>query len=183
MLDAFFSDDSSSNTSNFDDSEKLKMLSDHGSFIIAMRSDSKAEGQEPNKKVSTQDIINALTAKNIFLPVSNDGIISHIGIINQKDNHMDEKEIIKAIGNPENIFIGNNGTVNIACASGLSFPVEYISDFGRKALEEQKERINKRKTFSILEDLEELENVPDVTPKKETNKRRQISLDLIRELD
>lgn len=39
MLDAFFTDDSSSNVSNFDDSEKLKMLSDHGAFIIAMRSD------------------------------------------------------------------------------------------------------------------------------------------------
>ena len=36
MLDAFFTDDSSSNVSNFDDSEKLKMLSDHGAFVIVI---------------------------------------------------------------------------------------------------------------------------------------------------
>ena len=35
MLDAFFTDNSSSNVSNFDDSEKMKMLSDNGSFVIA----------------------------------------------------------------------------------------------------------------------------------------------------
>lgn len=180
MLDAFFSDDSSASTSNFDDSEKLKMLSDHGAFVISMRSDYKADGQD--KKVSTQEMINSLTAKNIFLPINDDGIVSHIGIINQKDNHIDEKEIIKAIGSPENVFIGNNGTVNIVCASGLGFPVEYISDLGRKAMAEQKERISKRKAFSILDDLEDIEEV-EVPSKKLTSKRRQVSLDLLRELD
>lgn len=183
MLDAFFTDDSSASTSNFDDSEKLKMLSDHGAFVISMRSDYKVDGQEMCKKVSTQEMINSLTAKNIFLPISDDGIVSHIGIINQKDNHIDEKEIIKAIGNPENVFIGSNGTVNIVCASGLGFPVEYISDLGRKAMAEQKERIAKRKTFSILEDLEDVEEEIEVQVKGQTNKRRQISLDLLRELD
>ena len=69
MLDAFFTDESSSSGSNFDDSEKMKMLSDHGAFVIAMRSDNKTE----NNKISTQEIVNALTAKNIFLPINNDG--------------------------------------------------------------------------------------------------------------
>ena len=55
MLDAFFTDDSTSVTSNFDDSEKYKMLSDHGAFIIAMRSD-KIELQDSIKKVTTQDL-------------------------------------------------------------------------------------------------------------------------------
>lgn len=179
MLDAFFSDDSSSTISNFDDSEKLKMLSDHGAFVIAMRSDSR----ENNKRVNTQDMINALTAKNIFLPINNDGIVSNIGIINQKDNHIEEKEIIKAIGTPQNIFVGCGGNINIVCASGLGFPVEYISDLGKKAIAEQKERISKRRSFSILDDLEEVENISDVPLKKESNKRKQISLDLLRELD
>ena len=130
MLDAFFTDNSSSSSSNFDDSEKLKMLSDHGAFIISMRSDNKAKTGEMDHrpKVSTQDMVTALTAKNIFLPINNDGIVSHIGIINQRDNHIDEKEIINAIGIPENIFTGSNGTVQIVCASGLGFPVEYIVD-------------------------------------------------------
>ena len=185
MLDAFFTDDSSSSVSNFDDSEKLKMLSDHGAFVIAMRSDYKTNTQEENngKKVTTQDMINALTAKNIFLPVGTDGIVAHIGIINQKDNHINEKEIEKAIGIPENIFTGNNGNVNIVCASGLGFPTEYIANMGRKAIEEQKQRIEKKKSSNLLEDLEELEPETEIPVKKPANRRRQVSLDLLCELD
>lgn len=186
MLDAFFTDNSSSNISNFDDSEKLKMLSDHGAFVIAMRSDSKMNSFEENngKKVTTQDMINALTAKNIFLPINNDGIVAHIGIINQKDNSMDEKEIEKAIGKPENVFIGNNGSINIVCASGLGFPIEYIANMGKKAIQEQKQRLEKQKSSNFLEDLEDLEiETEEVPVKKTVNKRRQISLDLLNELD
>ena len=180
MLDAFFTDNSSSSGSNFDDSEKLRMLRDNGAFVIAMMADKKLQ----NKIVTTQDMVNALTAKNIFLPINNDGVVTNIGIINQRDNHIDEKEIISAIGIPENIFIGNNGSVNIACASGLGFPVEYISDLGKKELLEQKERISKRKSFSILDDLDEEEIEVSKEPVKKTvNKRRQVSLDLLRELD
>lgn len=180
MLDAFFTDDSTSSTSNFDDSEKYKMLSDHGSFIISMRCDNKIDA---NEKVKTQDMINSLTAKNIFLPLNNDGIVAHIGIINQKDNHINEQELIRAIGNPENIFVGNNGTANIVCASGCGFPVEYISGLGKKAMDEQKERLNKRKSFAILDDLEEVEEESIMPVAKKTSKRRQISIDLMRELD
>lgn len=180
MLDAFFTDDSTSSTANFDDSEKLKMLSDHGAFIISMRCDKKTED---NEKVTTQDMINSLTAQNIFLPINNDGIVAHIGIINQKDNHIDEQELIKAVGNPENIFVGNNGSANIVCASGCGFPVEYISNLGKKALDEQKERLNKRKSFAILDDLEEVEEEVQLPTNKKTSKRRQISFDLMRELD
>lgn len=185
MLDAFFTDDSSSNVSNFDDSEKLKMLSDHGAFVIAMRSDYKTNTQEENngKKVTTQDMINALTAKNIFLPIGNDGVVANIGIINQKDNHMDEKEIEKAVGTPENIFIGNNGNVNIVCASGLGFPTEHIANMGKKAINEQKQRLEKKKQSNLLDDLEELEIKTEVPTKKVSNKRRQVSLDLLCELD
>jgi len=184
MLDAFFTDDSSSSVSNFDDSEKLKMLSDHGAFVIAMRS-GKTDPQDISKirKVSTQDMINALTAKNIFLPISNSGVVTNIGIINQKDNHMDEKEIVKAVGTPENIFTGNNGNVNIVCVSGLEFPTEYIADMGKKALDEQKQRLEKKKSSNLLDDLEELEFDTEIPVKKTANKRRQISLDLLNELE
>ena len=104
----------------------MKMLKEPGAFVIAMLSDKRAE----ENKTTTQDMINALTAKNIFLPVNNDGIVGNIGIINQKNNKLDEHELIKAIGTPENIFVGYNGNVNIACASGLSYPVEYIKKLG-----------------------------------------------------
>lgn len=178
MLDAFFSDNSSSSGSNFDDSEKMKMLKDNGAFVIAMLADKKLQ----NKFVTTQDMVNALTAKNIFLPINNDGVVNNIGIINQRDNHIDEQEIISAIGIPENIFIGNNGTVNIACASGLGFPVEYISNLGKKAIVEQKERMSKRKSLSLLDDLELEEKITEPV-QKPVNKRRQITLDLLQELN
>lgn len=178
MLDAFFTDNSSSSGSNFDDSEKMKMLKDNGAFVIAMLADKKLQ----NKVVTTQDMVNALTAKNIFLPINNDGVVNNIGIINQRDNHIDEQEIISAIGIPENIFIGNNGTVNIACASGLGFPVEYISNLGKKAIVEQKERMSKRKSLSLLDDLEMEEKINEPV-QKPVNKRRQITLDLLQELN
>lgn len=177
MLDAFFTDDSASSSSNFDDSEKYKMLADHGAFYIAMRCN-----KPDSDKVSTQDMVDALTAKNIFIPYNNDGIVAHIGIINQRDSHINEHEIVKAVGIPENIFVGNNGTANIVCASGCSFPTDYIINLGKNALEEQKERINKRRSFSILDDLEEVPN-EQVTPPTKTNGRKRISLDLMRELD
>ena len=185
MLDAFFTDDSSSNVSNFDDSEKLKMLSDHGAFIIAMRSDNNTNVPEKGngKKVTTQDMINSLTANNIFLPINNDKVVTHIGIINQKDNRMDEKEIVKAVGTPENIFTGNNGNVNIVCASGLGFPTEYIADMGKKAVEEQKQRLEKKKSTNLLDDLEELEFEIENANKKPTSRRRKVSLDLLNELE
>ena len=178
MLDAFFADNSSSSGSNFDDSEKMKMLKDNGAFVIAMLADKKLQ----NKVVTTQDMVNALTAKNIFLPINNDGVVNNIGIINQRDNHIDEQEIISAIGIPENIFIGNNGTVNIACASGLGFPVDYISNLGKKAIVEQKERMGKRKSLSLLDDLEMEEKITEPV-QKPVNKRRQITLDLLQELN
>lgn len=179
MLDAFLTDESSSSGSNFDDSEKIKMLKERGSFVIAMLSDRNAE----NGKVTSQDMINSMTAKNIFLPINNDGIVGNIGIINQKDNKIDEHELIKAIGIPENVFIGNNGKVNIACASGLGYPTEYITKLGKSALEEQKERMNKRKAFSLLDDLnvEEID-VPEIPKKKTTGKRKAISIDLLNSL-
>ena len=179
MLDAFFSDSSASSGSNFDDSEKMKMLKEPGAFVIAMLSDKRAE----ENKTTTQDMINALTAKNIFLPVNNDGIVGNIGIINQKNNKLDEHELIKAIGTPENVFIGYNGNVNIACASGLSYPVEYIKRLGRSAVEEQKERIEKRKTISVLDDLNTEEIViPEVKKKTTKGKRNRISLDFLNSL-
>lgn len=179
MLDAFFSDSSASSGSNFDDSEKMKMLKEPGAFVIAMLSDKRAE----ENKTTTQDMINALTAKNIFLPINNDGIVGNIGIINQKNNKLDEHELIKAIGTPENVFVGYNGNVNIACASGLSYPVEYIKKLGQSAVEEQKERIEKRKTISVLDDLNTEEIViPEVKKKTTKGKRNRISLDFLNSL-
>ena len=178
MLDAFFTDNSHSLGANFDDSEKEKMLKDKGAFVIAMLSNNNTD----NQAVSTEDMIQSLTAKNIFLPINNDGVVSNIGIINQGRNKMDEHEIVNAVGTPENIFIGYNGSVNIACLSGLSYPIEYIKNLGQSAITEQKQRMDRRKSLSLLDDLEEVaEPVVAVPEKKSTSKRKRITLDMLRE--
>lgn len=180
MLDAFFSDNSRSKTANFDNSEKIKMLSDHGAFVIAMRS-SKEDEQGEKIYVTTQDMINSLTARNIFLQDDGNEIVAHIGIINQENNHLNEREIIKAIGIPENVFLGDNGAVNIVCLSGMGFPVKSITRLGKSAQEEQKQRMEKKKAFSVLDDLEEIEDLDDqmVALPNKSKKRRQLSLDLL----
>ena len=177
MLDTFFSDSASSSGSNFDDSEKMKMLGENGMFIIAKLTDKKGE----NCRTRTQDMVNMLTAKNIFLPINNDGIVGNIGIINQTGNKMDEHEIEKAVGVPENIFVGNKGTSNLVCASGLSFPIEYISKMGKDAMQEQNERLSRRKSLSLLDDLEEA-TVPDKPVAKTKSGRRSITLDMLRNM-
>lgn len=178
MLDAFFTDNSHSFGANFDDSEKEKMLKDKGAFVIAMLSNNNTE----NQAVSTEDMIQSLTAKNIFLPINDDGVVSNIGIINQGRNRMDEHEIVNAVGTPENIFVGYNGSVNIACLSGLSYPIEYIKNLGQSAITEQKQRMDRRKSLSLLDDLEEVaEPVVAVPEKKSASKRKRITLDMLRE--
>ena len=42
---------------------------------------------------------------------------------------------------------------------------------------------NKRKKFSILDDLEDVNNDFEIPQNKEISKRRQVSFDLLRELD
>lgn len=178
MLDAFLSDTSYSSGSNFDDSEKMKMLKDNSAFVIAMLSDKNSE----NNKVTTSDMVKALTVKNIFLPINADGIVGNLGIINQGKNKIDEHEIEKAIGVPENIFTGSNGAVNIACASGLSFPVEYIKKLGKEASDEQRARLNRRQSLTLLDDLEEIEG-PVIQDSKSVSKRKRTSLELLEGLD
>ena len=116
-------------------------------------------------------------------PINNDGVVGNIGIINQKGNKIDEHELIKAIGVPENVFVGNNGRVNIACASGLGYPVEYITKLGKSAVEEQKKRMKKRESLSTLDDLgmDNIE-VPEIPKKKIPGKRKQITWDFINSL-
>ena len=83
---------------------------------------------------------------------------------------------------PENIFTGANGNVNIACASGLSYPIEYIQKLGKEAITEQKNRMEKRKSLSLLEDLEDVDT-PVMPEVKTKSKRKQISFDMLQELD
>ncbi|WP_371289147.1 hypothetical protein [Dorea sp.] len=63
MLDAFLTDTSSSSGSNFDDSEKMKMLKEHGAFVLAMLSDNK-NGKERCLHYFTQVMIKKIGIVN-----------------------------------------------------------------------------------------------------------------------
>ena len=56
--------------------------------------------------------------------------------------------------------------------------VEYITKLGKKALEEQKDRMGKRKAFSLLDDLDvsDLETEPIKKPAKRKNQSVALSL-------
>lgn len=69
------------------------------------------------------------------------------------------------------------------CLSGLSFPVDYISELGKSAVEEQRERIGKRRTLQLEEINIGLEESRKTASSQKTSKRRKSSLDLLRELD
>ena len=150
---------------------------DKGAFVIAMLSDKNAEG----RYITTDEMIQALTAKNIFLPINNDGVVNNIGIINQGKNKMDEHEIIKAVGTPENIFTGYNGSVNITCLSGLSYPIEYIKKLGQSATAEQKQRMDKRKSVSTGRSGGGINPNYPGSRKKSTSKRKRITLDIVKD--
>ena len=79
-------------------------------------------------------------------------------------------------------FTGFNGAVNIACASGLSFPVEYIKKLGKEASDEQRARLNRRQSLTLLDDLEEIES-PVIPDNKPVSKRKRTSLELLEGLD
>jgi hypothetical protein len=57
------------------------------------------------------------------------------------------------------------------------------NNMGKKASEEQKERINKRKGFSILDDLEIEVEKSELTVQKPISKRKRTGLELLRDLD
>ena len=61
-------------------------------------------------------------------------------------------------------------------------PTEYISRLGKSAVEEQKERLNKRSTVTLF--LDELDmTVEPVEEKKQiTGKRKRVSFDELRNL-
>ena len=52
----------------------------------------------------------------------------------------------------------------------LGFPTEYIANMGKKAISEQKLRLEKKKTSNILDDLEELEVEAENPVKKGTSR-------------
>lgn len=176
-IDLFLSDNSSSFGSNFDNSEKRRMLKDNGMFVISQFR------RCGNIKLTTQQAISDIS-NNIYLPITEDDLVGNIGILTQDGVDIDIQEITKAFGKPENIFIGNKAKSNILCMSGLAFPSTYIANLGKKAIKEQQERLAKKRKVSLLDELDfEDDNVRvKRTNSNSSSRKSKVSLELLQNL-
>lgn len=124
LLDAFLTDDSWGDTNNFDESERIEMLSESGSMIISY----------------CKDGITKLLDGNIFAPKQNDHICGNIGIIHSGRNDVEIDTLVAEVGKPLNIFEGWGGKCTLIAVSGMSFPIDHVTRLGKLAVEGQKER-------------------------------------------
>ena len=124
LLDAFLTDDSWGEPNNFDESERLEMLSDPGAMIISY----------------CKDGIEKLLTDNIFAPLQKDRVCNNIGVIHKDKNDVDIDIIVAEVGKPLNISEGWGGKCTLIAVSGMSFPVDHIQRLGKLAIDGQKER-------------------------------------------
>jgi hypothetical protein len=125
-FDAFLTDDSYGEPNNFDESERLEMLSERGAMILSFAKEGK---------------INPFN-ENIFAPLQGDKVVGNFGIIHSGQKHTDVSvdNLITEIGRPLNTYEGWGGKNTLIAISGLSYPIDYITQIGKLAMDGQTER-------------------------------------------
>ena len=176
-LNMYLTDFSYGVLNNFDESERIEMLKEHGAFILSLNKPS----------TSTNDIIDSLKKDGIFAPVENNFLCGHIGIIHQGGNDSDIKveQLVTEFGKPLNSFEGYNATNTLVAISGLSYPFDYIASLGKLAQNALNERKRGAKSVNKLKSLNlNLNSSFDVqNEKQEKTIKKKSKLDLIRELN
>lgn len=125
LLNAFLTDDSWGEANNFDESERIEMLSEAGAMIVCLQKF--GEGLEK------------LLTDNIFAPLQNDKVVGNIGVIHSSRS-VNLDTLVAELGKPLNIYEGFGGKGTLLAASGLSFPLDHITNLGKLAIEGQAER-------------------------------------------
>lgn len=126
LFNAFLTDDSWGEQNNFDESERIEMLSESGAMLICLKK--YGEGLEK------------LLTDNIFAPLQNDKVCGNIGIIHTSKDDVSIDGIVAELGKPLNIYEGYRGKGTLISASGLSFPLDHVTNLGKLAMEGQAER-------------------------------------------
>lgn len=169
LLNAFLTDDSWGEPNNFDESERLEMLSEPGAMIISL--------QKPT------DGLSRLVEDNIFAPLQNNKVCGNIGIIHSGKNDVDIDKLVAEIGKPLNISEGWGGKGTLIAVSGLSFPVDHVAQIGKLALEGQKERqrnIEMAKSQMLpsldFEDVKTVQTIPAAKTKKTSSRDALMAL-------
>lgn len=124
LLNAFLTDDSWGEPNNFDESERLEMLSESGSMIISL----------------CKDGMGKLLDGNIFAPIQKDKVCGQIGIIHSGRNDVDIDTLVAEVGKPLNISEGWGGKGTLIAVSGLSYPIDHVTRLGKLAVDGQRER-------------------------------------------
>lgn len=128
LLNAFLTDDSWSDRNNFDEAERLELLSESGAMIIS-RSDRQYK------------IIDDLLTRSIFAPLQDDYVVGKFGIIHGGKRSISVDSLITEIGKPFNIFEGYGKSATLIAVSGLTYPYSRITELGQLATKAQQERV------------------------------------------
>ena len=139
LLNAFLTDDSWSDKNNFDEAERIELLSEQGAMIIS-RSDRQYR------------ILDDLLTQSIFAPLQKDYVVGKFGIIHGGKRSIAVDSLITEIGKPFNIFEGYGKSGTLIAVSGLTFPYSRITELGnlaKKAQQERQRSIEARKTQSL----------------------------------
>lgn len=172
-LHFFFSDDSFSAKGNVDISEKMKLIRQNGMMLMSVVCSGKAKGAE---------YLESLLTNNVFAPVESDGVAEYIAVINSLEESVDVDTIIKAVGIPQNVFVGYGSKKTATIVSGLSFPITYLSEIREQAEGKYQERMQSRSKISgQLRELDFCGTGMPVVQEKPTKKKMN-RLELLRNL-
>ena len=159
VLNAYLTNDAWSDTNNFDESERLELLSESGAMII-----SQSERQ--------YKIVDDLLNNTVFAPIERDNVVGKFGIIHGCKRTIAKDALIAEVGKPFNIFEGYGKGSTLVAMSGLTFPFSRIEQYGKLAKSAQDERqrnLNARKQHVLPRlDLSMTMTRPTATEKPKT---------------
>ena len=159
VLNAYLTNDAWSENNNFDESERLELLSESGAMII-----SQSERQ--------YKIVDDLLNNTVFAPIERDNVVGKFGIIHGCKRTIAKDALIAEVGKPFNIFEGYGKGSTLVAMSGLTFPYSRIEQFGKLAKSAQDERqrnLNARKQHVLPRlDLSMTMTRPTTTEKPKT---------------
>lgn len=147
MLDNFLTNDSCGELNNFDESERIEMLSQSGAMVLGLF----------GKNHNSSFMVQRLTKNGIFAPIEDNMTCGDIAIIHSGKDNSDIKAevIISEVGKAYNVFEGyNNGKSTLLAVSGLNYPVTHIKQLGELAQKATEERKRSRQNTQRLMNMD-----------------------------
>ena len=163
ILNAYLTDDTWSDTNNFDGAERVELIKEQGAMIISY-SDRQYK------------ILDDLLHNSIFAPLENDRVVGKFGIIHGGKRDISIDALISEIGKPFNVFEGYGKSGTLIAMSGLTLPYSRIKEIGelaKKAQQERQRNIEARKAHSLpsLDIMGMMQTKKTESPKKKLTGR------------